>query len=65
MVLSLLIGCSGIPGQNEEGYLSKKQVIKLGPDADIFEFDSKVYKTGVDWIEEEELTKDEQIEGNN
>ena len=22
-------------------------------DADIFEFDGKVYKTGVDWIEEE------------
>ena len=57
----ILIGCSGGPGQNEWGVLSKEQVLKLNPDADIFEFDGRVYKTGIDWIEEEELIKDEQI----
>lgn len=58
---TILIGCTGSPGQNEGGRLTKEQVLKLNPDADIFEFNGKVYKTGVDWIEEEELTKDEQI----
>lgn len=56
----ILMACTGSPGQNEGGYLSKKQVLKLSPDADIFEYNGKVYKTGVDWIEEEELTKGEQ-----
>ncbi|MHA6261528.1 hypothetical protein ACXYMX_16835 [Sporosarcina sp. CAU 1771] len=56
-----LIGCNVSPGHNLGGALSKKQVLKLNPDADIFEFDGSVYKTGVDWIEEEKLTKDEQI----
>lgn len=57
----ILIGCSGSPGQNYGGTLSKKQVLKLDPDADIFEFEDHVYKAGVDWIEEEELTKGKQI----
>ena len=61
LIPSILIGCSGIPGKNEGGTLSKKQVLKLYPDADIFEFDGKVYKTGIDWMEEEDLTKGEQI----
>jgi len=45
-----LIGCTGSPGQNYGGTLSKKQVLKLDPDADIFEFENQVYKAGVDWI---------------
>ncbi|MGE7840508.1 hypothetical protein ACQKNX_06920 [Lysinibacillus sp. NPDC093712] len=57
----ILISCLGSPGQNEWGVLSKEQVLKLNPDADIFEFDGRVYKTGINWIEEEELIKDEQI----
>ncbi|WP_099158831.1 hypothetical protein [Virgibacillus ndiopensis] len=61
LISSVLIGCSAIPGKNEGGTLSKKQVLELNPDADLFELDGKVYKTGVDWIEEEELTKGEQI----
>ena len=56
-----MIGCVGRPGLNEGGVLSKEQVLKQNPDADIFEFDGKVYKTGVDWIEKEELIKDDQI----
>ncbi|QKY69383.1 hypothetical protein [Lentibacillus sp. CBA3610] len=61
LIPSILIGCADIPGQNEGGTLSKKQVLKLDPDADFFEYDNKVYKTGVDWIEDEELTKGEKI----
>ncbi|MYL47738.1 hypothetical protein GLV94_19040 [Virgibacillus halodenitrificans] len=57
----ILTACTGSPGQNEGGYLSKKQVLKLSPDADIFEYKGKVYKSGVGWIEEKELTKGEQI----
>ena len=57
----LLKGCIANPGQNNGGYLNKEQVLKLNPDADFFVYDGKVYKTGVDWIEDEELTKDERI----
>ena len=59
--LSVLAGCTTSPGQNLGGALTKKQVFKLDPDADIFEFEGEVYRTGTDWIEEEELTKGEQI----
>jgi hypothetical protein len=59
LIILLVGGCS--PGHGEGGSLSKEQVLKLYPDADLFEFDGYVYKTGVDWIEDEELTKDEQI----
>lgn len=55
------MGCRKSPGQNEGGYLSKQQVLILDPDADIFVYDDWVYKTGVDWIEDEELIIDEQI----
>ncbi|PIC85862.1 hypothetical protein CSV72_11655 [Sporosarcina sp. P20a] len=60
-VTIILIGCNVSPGQNLGGMLSEKQVLELNPDADIFEFDGSVYKTDVDWIEEEELSKVEQI----
>ncbi|KAB2336618.1 hypothetical protein F7731_09645 [Cytobacillus depressus] len=58
---SILAGCTTSPGQNKGGYLNKTQVLKLSPDADIFELDGKVYKTDIDWIEKEELTKEEQV----
>ncbi|RCW73069.1 hypothetical protein [Saliterribacillus persicus] len=58
---SILIGCVTSPGQNEGGVLNKEQVLKLNPDADLFEFNGKVYSTGVNWIEEKELTKGEQV----
>lgn len=61
LILSMLNGCTGSPGQHLGGALSKEQVLKLNPDADIFELNGKVYKTNVDWIEEEELTKEKQI----
>ncbi|KHE73243.1 hypothetical protein LD39_00295 [Halobacillus sp. BBL2006] len=57
----LVIGCSASPGEGEGGLLSKKQVLKENPNADLFVFEGKVYKNGVDWIEEQDLTKDAQI----
>jgi len=61
LIPCILIGCSGSPVLNKGGVLSKEQVLKLNPNADIFEFDGRVYKTGIDWVEEEKLIKDEQI----
>ncbi|SDM68126.1 hypothetical protein [Sediminibacillus halophilus] len=61
LIPSILISCSSSPGKNEGGTLSKNQVLKLNPDADLFVLDGKVYSTGIRWVEEEELTKGEQI----
>ncbi|WP_239984646.1 hypothetical protein [Lentibacillus sediminis] len=39
--------------------MDKNQVLTLDPDADYFELNGRVYKTGADWIEDEKLTKGE------
>ncbi|MFD1927241.1 hypothetical protein ACFSFY_04090 [Sporosarcina siberiensis] len=57
----ILIGCTVSPGQNTGGFLSKKQVLKLDSNADILEYDGMVYKAGIDWVEQEKLTKGEQV----
>ena len=38
-----------------------KEILTLEPEADIFQFDGVIYKTGIDWIEELTLTKGEQV----
>ena len=38
-----------------------KEILTLEPEADIFQFDGVIYKTGIDWVEELTLTKDEQV----
>ncbi|ADU29212.1 hypothetical protein [Evansella cellulosilytica] len=58
---AILIGCTTSPGQNKAGFLSKEQVLKLNPDADIVEFEDRVYQAGIDWVEEEALSKGEQL----
>lgn len=58
---ALLFGCTKKPGEHEGGVLNKEQVLKLDPDADIFEFNNRVYKTNIDWIEKDLLTKEEQV----
>jgi hypothetical protein len=60
LLVLLLIGCTGIQ-ENETGYLTKEQVLKENPNADYFDLNDKVYETGIDWIEEVKLTKDEVI----
>ena len=61
LVVFLLVGCTGIPGENTPGYLTKEQVLKEDPEADYFELNAKVYVTSIDWIEEVNLTNHEII----
>ena len=56
-----LIGCSASPGKDQAGYLTKKQVLKNDPYADWLEFEGKVYKTNVDWSNEEKMTKGKKL----
>jgi hypothetical protein len=41
--------------------INAEEVLKLDPDADIFQYDGVIYKTNIDWVEELSLTKDVQI----
>ncbi len=38
-----------------------EEILTLDPKADIFQFDDVIYQTGIDWVEELTLTKDEQV----
>ncbi len=38
-----------------------EEILTLDPEADIFQFDGVIYQTGIDWVEELTLTKDEQL----
>lgn len=38
-----------------------EEILKLDSEADIFQFNGVIYQTGIDWVEELTLTKDEQI----
>ncbi|MER2120294.1 MAG: hypothetical protein ABS935_08485 [Solibacillus sp.] len=38
-----------------------EEVLKLDPESDIFQFNGVIYQTGIDWVEELTLTKDEQV----
>lgn len=38
-----------------------EEVLSLNPNADIFQFDGVIYQTGIDWVEELTLTKDEKV----
>ncbi|ARJ37840.1 hypothetical protein SporoP8_02410 [Sporosarcina ureae] len=53
--------CASSPGEQEGGYLTKKQVLKQDPTADLLEYDGKVYKTNIDWTEFEKLTKGDKL----
>ncbi|WP_054860328.1 hypothetical protein [Gracilibacillus sp. JCM 18860] len=62
MVPITLLGCIQSPGgEKEGGILSKEQVLKRDPEADLFEFNGKVYRTGIGWIEKKELTKGKRV----
>lgn len=56
-----LSACTGSPEEQEGGYLTKKQVLKQDPNADLLEYDGKVYKTNIDWTEVEKLTKGDKL----
>lgn len=66
IVLLTAAGCSNPSGTGKievhtTGNPDAKEVLTLDPDADIFQFDGVIYKTGIDWVEELTLTKDEQV----
>ncbi|MGG3889643.1 hypothetical protein [Metabacillus fastidiosus] len=41
--------------------IDAEEVLRLEPDADIFQYDGVIYKTNIDWVEELSLTKDVQM----
>lgn len=58
---SVLAACTASPGKQEGGYLTKKQVLKQDPQADLLEYDGQVFKANIDWTEFEKLTKGEKL----
>ncbi|MBS4193140.1 hypothetical protein KHA94_23830 [Bacillus sp. FJAT-49705] len=59
VILLFIAGCSTKP--KYQGYLTKDEVLEIDSQADLFVFEGKTYKTGIDWVNEEELTKKEQV----
>ncbi|MGD6854018.1 hypothetical protein ACQCVO_02990 [Bacillus infantis] len=41
--------------------IDAEEVLRLDPDADIFQYDAVIYQTNIDWVDELSLTKDAQI----
>ncbi|PLR71165.1 hypothetical protein [Bacillus sp. UMB0728] len=41
--------------------IDAEEVLRLDPDADIFQYDGVIYQTNIDWVEELSLKKDAQI----
>lgn len=65
-VLLIVVGCSNSSdiGKVEvytTGNPNAEEVLKLNPEADIFQFNGVIYQTGIDWVEELTLTKEEQV----
>ena len=65
-VLLTVAGCSNSSNSgkivvHEIGNPDAKEILTLDPEADIFQFDGVIYQTGIDWVEELTLTKDEQV----
>ncbi|MCA1041559.1 hypothetical protein LCM00_18740 [Bacillus infantis] len=41
--------------------IDAKEVLRLNPDADIFQYEGVIYQTNIDWVNELSLKKDDQI----
>lgn len=67
IALLTMAGCSGLSDDENDIAVDvtenpdAKEVLTDNPDADIFQFDGVIYLTGIDWVEETTLTKDEQV----
>jgi hypothetical protein len=61
--LSTITGCSngGETTKVSINHIVAEEVLKLDPDADMFQYEGVIYKTNIDWVEELSLTKDVQI----
>ena len=65
-VLLTVVGCSNssVTGELEVHKTENpnaEEILTLDPEADIFQFDGVIYMTGIDWVKELTLTKDEQV----
>ena len=65
-VLLTAVGCSNSSDIGKvEVYTTEnpnaEEILKLDPEADIFQFNGVIYQTGIDWVEELTLTKDKQV----
>ena len=62
-VLIFLGGCYAASKTNEVtiDQIDAEEVLRLEPDADIFQHEGVIYKTNVDWVEELVLTKEVQV----
>lgn len=65
-VLLTAVGCSNsLNTEKIEVHETKnpdaEEVLTLDPEADIFQLDGVIYKTKIDWVEELNLTKGEQV----
>ncbi|MFJ8260232.1 hypothetical protein ACIQ4Z_24090 [Peribacillus asahii] len=63
LTLFTITGCSngGETTKVTIDSIDAEEVLKLDPDADIFQYDGVIYKTNIEWVEEITLTKDVQI----
>ncbi len=65
-IILTAFGCSNSSGTGEievhsTGNPDAKEILTLDPEADIFQFEGVIYQTGIDWVGELTLTKDEQV----
>lgn len=65
-ILLTAVGCSNSSTTNTtETHTTEnpdaKEILTSDPEADIFQFDGVIYQTGIDWVEELTLTKNEQV----
>lgn len=66
LILLTAFGCSnssnaGKSKVHETKNPDAEEILTLDPEADIFQFDGVIYKTGIEWVEELTLTKNEQV----
>jgi hypothetical protein len=63
LMLFTITGCSngGETTKVSIDHINAEEVLRLDPDADIFQYDGVIYKTNIDWVEELSLTKDVEI----
>ncbi|KPH70546.1 hypothetical protein NSA56_18350 [Oceanobacillus caeni] len=63
LVLSFLVACNN--DVNEKTTSSKpptaQEVLRDDPDADIFQIKGIIYKTGIEWVNDVNVTKDKEI----
>ncbi|RHW43273.1 hypothetical protein D1B31_00960 [Neobacillus notoginsengisoli] len=62
-ILIFITGCYAADKTTEVTIdrIDAEEVLRLDPDADIFQYDGVIYQTNIDWVEELTLTKDMQV----